>query len=237
MTARRGFGDRSTSSLVERQMRNWELARSQRYAESERRPAEVQEFICVSRMVGVDDQAVTRPLGKRLGWPVLDRELLEAMAGDDSLRQRIYRTMDQRDLGWWETAVRAVMDGEYVRNDYFHRLSETVLSLGRQGSCIFVGRGADLLLPRNHGLRVRLVAPRDARVRSFVEARKMKPAQAIAEMDRTERQRAAFIQGHFGVAADDPLRHDLVISLQEATPEQAVELILAARRILRGERA
>ena len=236
MAARRAFDDRSTSSLVERQMRNWELARSQRYAETETesRPAEVQEFICVSRMVGVEDAAVTRPLGERLGWPVLDRELLDSMAGDDSLRQRIYRTMDQRDLGWWESAVRAVMNGEYVRNDYFHRLSETLLSLARQGSCVFVGRGADMVLPRDHGLRVRLVASREARIESFAAARGLSRRQAVAEMERIERHRGAFIQGHFGVAADDPLRHDMVINLDHVAAEKAVEMILAARKILRG---
>ena len=237
MTARRTFGDRSISSLVERQMRNWELARSQRYTETESGTAEVQEFICVSRMVGVGHEAVTRPLGKRLGWPVLDRELLESMAGDDRLRERIYRTMDQRDVGWWESAVRAVMDRQYVRNDYFHRLTETLLSLARGGSCVFVGRGADLVLPRDHGIRIRLVAPRQARVRSFAEAREMEPSQAAAEMDRIERQRAAFIRGHFGVAADDPLRHDLVVNLEQVTAAQAVELIDAFRRVVRGERA
>ncbi len=237
MTARRAFGDRSTSPLVERQMRNWELARSQRYTEAEQRPPEVQEFICISRMVGVGHRAVTRPLGERLGWPVLDRQLLESMAGDDDVRQRIYRTMDQRDLGWWESAVRAVMDGEYVRNDYFHRLSETLLSLARQGSCVFVGRGADLVLPRGHGLRVRLVAPREARLRSFAESREMDPSRAAAEMDRIDSERAAFIKSHFGVAADDPLRHDLVVNLEQVTPEQAVELIHAFRRVVRGETA
>jgi cytidylate kinase len=235
MTAKRAFDDRSTSSLVERQMRNWELARSQRYEKTERRPLEVQEFICVSRMVGVGQEEITRPLGARLGWPVLDRELLEAMAGDDRVRQRIYRNMDQRDLGWWEAAVRSVMIGEYVRNDYFHRLTETLLSLARQGSCVFVGRGADLVLPRDHGLRVRLMAPREARLRRFGRAQQLEPAQAAAEMERIERQRGAFIQGHFGVAADDPSRHDLVINLEQVTAEQAVELILAARRVVRGE--
>jgi cytidylate kinase len=234
MTARRAFDDRSTSSLVERQMRNWELARSQRFNETESRSAEVQEFVCISRMVGVGHEAVTRPLGARLGWPVLDRELLDAMAGDDSLRQRIYRTMDERDMGWWEAAVRAVMDGEFVRDDYFHRLTETLLSLARQGSCVFVGRGADLVLPRSHGLRIRLVAPREARVRTFAAARQLAPDQAVAEMERIERQRAAFIQGHFGVAAEDPLRHDLIINLDRVMPEQATEMILDTRRILRG---
>ncbi len=235
MTARRAFGDRATSSLVERQMRNWELARSQRYTEDERRSAEVQSFICVSRMVGVEHDAITRPLGERLGWPVLDRELLEAMAGDDRLRERIYRTMDQRDVGWWESAVRSVMAGEFVRNDYFHRLCETLLSLARQGSCIFVGRGADLVLPREQGLRIRLVAPRDSRVRWFAAARQIAEAQAVVEIERLERQRGAFIQGHFGVAADDPLRHDLTLNLEQVTPGQAVELILAARGVLHGE--
>lgn len=234
MTARRAFDDRAIGPLVERQMRNWELARSQRYTEKQSRPAEVQEFICVSRQVGVDHQAVTEPLGRLLGWPVLDKKLLESMAGDDSLRQRIYSTMDQRDLGWWETAVRAVMDREYVRDDYFHRLSETLLSLARQGSCVFVGRGADMVLPRDHGFRVRLVAPREARLRWFAEAEGLEQAKAIAAMERIERERAAFIQGHFGVAADDPLRHDLVVNLEQVTPAQAVELIDAGRRIVRG---
>ena len=103
-----------------------------------------------------------------------------------------------------------------------------------KGSCVFVGRGADLVLPRDQGLRIRLVAPRDARVRWFAEARQVPAAQARAEMERIERQRAAFIQGHFGVAADDPLRHDLVVNLEQVTPDQAVELILAAHRVLRG---
>lgn len=217
-------------------MRNWELARSQRYNETESRPPEVQEFICISRMVGVAHEAVTEPLGSRLGWPVLDRELLEEMAGDDRLRQRIYRTMDQRDLGWWESAVRAVMDGEYVRNDYFHRLSETLLSLARQGSCVFVGRGADLILPRDHGLRVRLVAPAEVRLRWYAEERQLAESRVAAEMDRIERQRGAFIQGHFGVSAADPLRHDLVVNLERVTPEQAVKMILAARQIVAEDR-
>ena len=234
MTARRAFDDRSTSPLVERQMRNWELARSQRFKEAEKRPAEVQEFICVSRMVGVGHRAVTRPLGDRLGWPVLDRALLESMAGDDELRQRIYRSMDQRDLGWWESAVRALMDAKYVRDDYFHRLTATLLSLARQGSCVFVGRGADLVLPRSQGIRVRLVAPRETRIAAHAESRELDAARAAEEIDRIESERAAFINRHFGVAADDPLRHDLVVNLAQVTPEQAVELIHSLQRVVRS---
>lgn len=216
-------------------MRNWELARLQSYREREAPEAEVEDFICISRMVGVDHRAVTEPLAERLGWPVFDREILDAMAGDDAVRKRIYRSMDQRDLGWWEAAVRGLMQGDYVRNDYFHRLCQTLLSLARQGPCIFVGRGADLVLPDDLGLRVRLVAPFEMRRRAWMEEHGGAAAAARAEMERVERQRAAFIQGHFGIEAGDPLRPDLTINLARVAADTAVHLILAARRAATGK--
>jgi hypothetical protein len=82
-------------------------------------------------------------------------------------------------------------------------------------------------------LRVRLVASVPVRRRWWAEARRLEPARARDEIERLERQRASFIQGHFGVAADDPLRHDLVINLDGVTAGFAVEMILAARQILR----
>ena len=129
------------------------------------------------------------------------------------------------------------MDGEYVRDDYFHRLTETLLSLARQGSCVFVGRGADLVLPRDHGIRVRLVAPRDTRLQRYADSRGIDARRAAEQMDRVESERAAFIKRHFGVAADDPLRHDLVVNLEQVSPDQAVELIHAFQRVARGDRA
>ncbi len=221
--------DRTVSQLVERQMRNWELARSQSYAELERPSAEVRPFIALSRMAGNDPATVAGPLGERLGWPVFDREILDQMAGDDALRRQVYGSLDQRDVGWWESAVRGLMEGDYVRNDYFHRLCQTLLSLARQGSCVFVGRGADLILPAGTGLRVRLVAPLETRLETWQRVHRVDAAEARVELERLERQRAAFIQGHFGVAADDPARADLTINVARVEPPRAVELILAAR--------
>ena len=121
--------DPALSRLVEKQMRNWELARSQRISTPTPKQEEVEDFLCISRMVGVDDRQVAVLVGERLGWPVFDREILEAMAGDDDFRRQIYTSMDQRDLSWWEEALRSLMDRDFVRNDYFHRLCETLLSL------------------------------------------------------------------------------------------------------------
>lgn len=234
MTAKLTSADPALSRLVEKQMRNWELARSQRLSTAPPKRKEVEDFLCISRMVGVDDRVVAGLVGKRLGWPVFDREILEAMAGDDDFRRQIYSSMDQRDLSWWEETLRALMDRDFVRNDYFHRLCETLLSLARQGNSVFIGRAADLILPRGRGFRVRLVAPLAARVARYSELTGLSPKKAEREIARIERERAEFLRRHFGVGADDPLRYDIMVNLERFSHEQAVDLILQAREMFRG---
>lgn len=221
----------AVSKLVDQQMRNWELARRQRPEGPARARRAVEDFICISRMVGIGDEVATG-VGARLAWPVFDKQLLDAMAGDDRLRRQIYDSMDQRDLGWWEEALNPLLRGSpAVRNDYFHRLCETLLSLARQGSAVFVGRGADRLLPADHGLRVRLIAPLRLRVRSHAQAAGCSLEEARRAIVRIENERHGFLRRHFQVDATDPLRHDLVVNLERCSAEQAVELVLAAHRI------
>lgn len=224
------------AKLVERQMRNWELARRQRLADSPARGEAVADFICVSRQVGADGRQVARALGAELGWPVFDREVLDAMAGDDEVRRRIYESMDARDLSWWEETLRSLMQSEFGRNDYFRRLCETLLSLARQGDCVFLGRGADLVLPAERGFRVRLVAPMANRLQRFADSRGLPEAEAEREMERIESDRSRFFRRHFGIDADDPMRYDMTVNLARFSPEQAVAAVLEARAIRGGSR-
>lgn len=217
--------------LVERQMRNWELARDQRLSESGPEPAPVEDFVCISRQVGTDGRRVAEILGDRLGWPLFDREILEAMAGDDDVRRQVYESMDQRDLSWWEETLRALMQSEFVRNDYFKRLSETLFSLARQGNCIFLGRGADLLLPATLGFRARLVAPGAFRGETLAAGRAMTQRESLQHMERIEAERERFFRRHFGVAVEAPERYDVTINVARFSHEDAVEVILQARSI------
>jgi len=85
--------------MVEKQMRNWELAKAQRLTVPEPRRAEVEDFIAISRSVGAGGNSVAVVLGEALGWPVFDKEILQTMAGDDAIRREIYASMDERDIG------------------------------------------------------------------------------------------------------------------------------------------
>jgi len=219
------------SRLVERQMRNWELGREQRRESSVPTRRRVEEFICISRQVGTKGQEIAQALGDRLGWAVFDREILDAMAGDDTVRRQIYESMDERDLTWWEETLRSLMQSEFVRNDYFKRLTETLLSLARQGSCVFLGRGADLLLPSEVGFRVRLVAPAASRIDRVAEIHELTKREAEQWVLRIENERRQFFFRHFGVEAEDPARYDMTMNLARFSGAEAVEILWSARSI------
>ncbi|HKQ49047.1 MAG TPA: cytidylate kinase-like family protein [Phycisphaerae bacterium] len=219
------------SRVVEKQMRNWEIARQQQDGGSAPRAGSVMDFIAISRSVGLPGEEIAAQLHAKLGWPVFDREILQAMAGDDECRRQLYDAMDERDLGWMEEFLQSVTFGAAGKDDYFHRLRETVLSLARKGHSIFLGRATDMILPREMGLRVRFTASRDYCVKQFAKTKNIAEDQARREVEDIEHERARFIRHHFRVEAGEPSRHDLTINLEFMPVLQAVDLVHSALRI------
>lgn len=219
------------AKVVERQMRNWELARAQRHPpRGDATPADVVDFVTISRAVGSGGSLVATALGEKLHWPVFDREILQAMAGDDQLRARLYEHMDERDVSWLDAAVRWLIRGELPKDDYFYRLTESVLALARQGHAIFLGRAADLILPRERGLRVRVTASLETRAKTYAERTGVSEALAMAEVERIDRERQEFRRRFAAKTPNDVTRHDLVLNMDRLSVDQAVEIIRAALR-------
>jgi cytidylate kinase len=221
------------AKVVERQIRNWEIARAQRLEQPDVERREVQDFVAISRTVGSGGVDVAKGVAERLGWPFFDKEILAAMAGDDETRRRLYELMDERDTSWFEETARGILHGHFSNTDYAYRLTETVLSIARQGHAVFLGRGAGLILPADRGLRVRIVAPEIRSVRTLVDRHGLAPDEAVAVRERVARERRDFLQSHFKIDLADPLQHDLTVNLARYSVDQAVDLVVEAAR-LRG---
>ena len=234
MLERRRFDSPEIEKVVDRQLRNWEMRRTQRLGVDKPRRPEVEDFITVSRQVGAGASEVAAALAARLKWPRFDKEILQTMAGDDATRHKIYESLDEHDLGWWEEAVRSVADPEFIRNDYFRRLVKTTLSLARQGSAVFVGRGADLMLPQHLGFRVRIVAPIAMRLQRFADRHGMILKRAGDIVTRIDQERAEFVRHHFRVDINDPTRCDVTLNMEHFSIDKAVEAILAVRSMMKG---
>ena len=219
---------RGLSKVVERQLRRWEIASEHSPTGNGAKSGPVWSFIALSNQVGAGGDDVAALLGTKLGWPVFDKQILQFMAGNDEVRTRLYKNMDERDLGWFEESIRSLMQKEFRRNDYFHRLTQTVLLLARRGPAIYLGRGVDLILPRGRGLRVQVIASRQRRVEQFARRAGTTLEEASAQIERVEQERRDFIRHDFHADADDPTRFDLLINVERISPQDAAKLIEAA---------
>lgn len=222
--------DREVSQVIERQMRNWEIARSQQPGPAAPAEADVKDFIAVSRAVGLPGLKIATLLGEKLGWPVFVRQVLEVMAGEDEYRRRLYTAMDERDTSWLEGIVRSMGLGKYGHDDYFRRLTTTILAIARKGNAVFLGRAADLILPPGAGFRIGLTASPEYCLQAYADQKNLSLAQARHDVKEIEAERTAFIRNHFKVEADDPCRCDLIINMEKFTEGQIVDVVMAALR-------
>lgn len=220
----------ATEQLLQKQMRLWEASRAERLATPEPCRPEVEQCICISRQVGAGGFQVASNLSKRLGWAFFDRELLRKMAGDNDTRERVYKSMDERDLTWFEEALRAFTDPEFVRNDYFHQLTRAVLSIARQGHAVLLGRGSNLILPRESTVSARIVAPIEDRVTRLVAVSDMTRTQAAELIEKLEGERRGFVATHFHRDVDDPSNYDIALNSELLDAEAMTEAILGVQR-------
>ncbi len=97
----------NVTRVVERQMRNWELAR-QHGGQSQVGEAglTIQFYIAISRELGSQGEQVADRLAECLNWAKYDREILTYMAENEEVRQRLYETLDERQRNWLQQSDR-----------------------------------------------------------------------------------------------------------------------------------
>jgi cytidylate kinase len=210
---------------LEKQMRNWEIARTQRPELFPKSKQEVAQFVTIANICGAGGNEVAKMLAERLRWPIFDREIVTIMARDNEVQEWLYRSMDERDLSWFESIFRSLVQQEFRKNDYFHRLTQVVLWLAKQGPAVYIGRSVDLILPQDKGLRVKVTASMEHCAENFARRNNCSIEHAREEIERIERERQEFVQNHFRVDPHQPTRFDLLIRLDRFSTSQVVDLI------------
>src|SRR5579883_2573897 len=142
--------------------------------------------IAISREAGAQGKTVATEIGRRLGWPVYDREILDKVA--EEMRKPTFRVegIDERPVNWLEDCLRAFAMAEHVNPTAYHKhLVGVVRGLGLIGRCVIVGRGATCILPPETTLRVRLAAELPDRVKVIARLHNLLPAEAARLVAKT----------------------------------------------------
>jgi cytidylate kinase len=232
---------REIAHAAERQMRAWahrsETQSSAGWAKGVA-PRAIAPFIAISREVGVDATEIATAIATSLSWKMLDRELLDCLAESCHWSRAAMEAVDERPASWFHDTFGSWIDEQIVSQpEYVSRLKRVVLMAAEHESTVFVGRGAQFMLPRHAGLSVRFIAPRKARVEQIVQQRGCSRHDAEILIRDTERGRASFVRRYFHQHVDDAHLYDLVINLEHISREAAVELVLAANKLIASARA
>lgn len=222
-------------AAAERQMHQWSLAqqfaeeavRAYRFDDPHRR--KVGSYIAVSREAGSGGSQIAALIGEKLGWDVLDKNVVDRVAERFQLPKEMLELVDETHANWVYDTLGAWMDPKVISHEkYVVRLCRVVWAAARRGNVVFVGRGAHFLLPRDRGMAVRIIASEKYRLRHLMEQHGCNESQARHFMTELERDRQEFVKRYFHRDILDPHLFDLVVQVDRLGTEGAADLIVDA---------
>ena len=186
-------------------------------------------YITISREAGAGGGQIAISVAEKLGWEVFDSKLLDFMAQHYHLPRDILTLVDERTASWLHDTFGGWLDRHLVsQSEYLEHLGKIVLLAAYNGRAVFVGRGVHLLLPREKGFAVRVIAPLDYRIKETMRVRGLSQEQARKSVEETDRGRREFVRRHFHHDVADPGLYDLVINVARIGPQAASDLIVEA---------
>ncbi len=185
--------------------------------------------LAVSREAGANGALIARAVADRLGWPLYDKELLQRIASEMGVHAHVLSRVDEKRKSWLTEAFESFASAPTLSaSAYLRRLGETVFSLAEHGECVIVGRGAAQILPASTTLRVRMVAPLEARICTVRQREHLNREEAARRVTEIERERAHFVKDHFQKDVGDAHEYDLVLNTARFSVEGCAEVILEA---------
>jgi cytidylate kinase len=185
--------------------------------------------IALSREAGTPAVEVAWEVASKLNWTVYDRELPLALARELKSPLEIVEEIDERRQSWLLECIGGFVSApELSESRYFHHMTALIRSLGEQGRCVIVGRGAAYVLPPQSTLRVRLVGDREDRIAAFGRRRHLDHPTAAREVEEVNREHSRFIREHFHIDPAKARHYDLVLNTSQWSAADCADFILKA---------
>jgi len=201
-------------------------------------------LITISRQYGAGGSEVARLVADRLGWTVVDNEIVDRVARRAGLTPEVVAEQDERVPGFVERLARALAAssqefavpeiGVAVRaaEPNLVRLTEMVVKeIAAEGRAVLVGRAAPAVLGREgDAVHVKLVAAPEFRIATAMQGEGLDRRTAERVLHDTDAQRRRYHREHYGRDWDDPVHYHMMLNTGLLGMDGAAELIIAAAR-------
>lgn len=216
---------RGLDAMVGEQIRRWEVE-TRRAAPPARRPC-----VALSRLPFSGGSTVAERVAERLGFGVFGKEIVEQIAREHGVAERLVVGCDERIRSAIDRFVTdAFRVGGFAESDYLRHVVRIVSTLGERGMAVIVGRGAPYVLPPERALRVLVVAPRGARADRLAASVGLDQKAAEARVAALDKERDQFVRQQFGVEQRDPELYDITVNTGTLSVEAAAEVVVEAYR-------
>lgn len=184
-------------------------------------------YIAISRETGAGAAEIAHAVGLKLGWDIVGRDILDALAERYHLPRGLLEFVDETSANWWHEMLGTLLDQKIVTQEAFvAHLGKMILLAASKGPVVFIGRGAQFFLPRERGVSIRIVAPEEMRIKYLMQSRSMSRPAAQDYIRTTEKGRRDFVSRYFHRDVSDAHLYDLTLNLEQMSREDAVEHIL-----------
>lgn len=190
-------------------------------------------IINVGRQFGSGGRLVALALGRKLGIPVYDQELIAKAAEQSGFSKELFANSDEKrnllalssfivDVGRFGSADNYMSD-----NQLFVIQSNVIRSLADKGPSIFIGRCSDYILRDRKCLDVFVTATDEVRIKRIAERMHITPEQADSLMRKKDRTRETYYNyytfGNWGVASNYDLCVDSSVLGIEGTADMIID--------------
>ncbi len=188
-------------------------------------------IITIGRQFGAGGLGVATALGKKLGIPVYDKEILKKAAQDSGFSAEFFEESDEKKRFFSLSSIfsNGFGDTENYMSDrgIFKMQSQTIKEIAEQGSAIIVGRCSVYILRDMEGtLDVFLTSPAEIRAARVAERSGKTLEESARLVEEMDRKRAEYYNyytfGDWGVAGT----YDLCIDSSVLDIEGTADFII-----------
>ena len=205
------------------------------------------DIITISREYGAGGSELARQLGDLLGWPVLDRDIVQRVADRLRLDQQTVEQMDEHPPGVLDRIATmllmppvespVLLDTSDIpsSDSVADAARRVILEMVESPPLIVVGHGGQSLLRARAGtLHIRLVAPIGERVKRICAREECTPDDATARIRRIDADRRAYVRRYYQGDWDDPLLYDIQLNTARVAIEECTRMIAGLVRARGG---
>lgn len=191
--------------------------------------------ITISRQLGSGGSAVAQLVADRLGFRILDRELVDAVAARAGVSPAAARSLDERAYGWASALVYSLLlafQGQQLTQESYQYLATRLIrEAAARENVVILGRAGQVVVgSRPDAFHVHVVAPIEERVARIAERKRLTHEQARKLIAETDEGRRTYVWAVGQRDWADPLLYDLIVNTHRLSPNAVATLVVEGAR-------